>query len=68
MWKNVKRYWNSLDVAFSSLLTRSIQTLNYILGEMDLHYIPVFKTWRLNEKHYGSLTVKLILTLRVKVK
>ncbi len=49
------------DVAFSSLLTRSIQTLNYILDEMDLHYIPVYKTWRINEKHYGSLTVKLIL-------
>lgn len=36
------------DVAFSSLLTRSIQTLNYILDEMNLLYIPVYKSWRLN--------------------
>lgn len=52
------------DMAFSSLLTRSIQTLNYILDEMDLHYIPVYKTWRLNEKHYGSLTVGFFYYIR----
>jgi len=36
-------------------LKRAIKTLNYVLEEMDLMWIPVEKTWRLNEKHYGSL-------------
>lgn len=43
------------EVAFASALTRSNQTLNLVLEEMDLLYIPVYKSWRLNEKHYGQL-------------
>ena len=42
-------------VAYTSYLKRAIHTLNSILEEMDLMWIPVLKTWRLNEKHYGNL-------------
>lgn len=43
------------DLAFTSLLKRAIKTLNEVLDAMDEDYIPVRKTWRLNEKHYGVL-------------
>jgi 2,3-bisphosphoglycerate-dependent phosphoglycerate mutase len=43
------------DVAFTSLLKRAIRTLWITLDEMDLMWIPVEKTWRLNERHYGDL-------------
>ena len=43
------------DLAFTSVLRRAIQTLNIVLDEMDLLWIPVTKTWRLNERHYGAL-------------
>src|SRR5450759_6041906 len=42
-------------LAYTSYLTRAIHTLWLTLGEMDLIWIPVYKTWRLNEKHYGIL-------------
>jgi 2,3-bisphosphoglycerate-dependent phosphoglycerate mutase len=42
-------------VAYTSYLTRAIRTLNLVLEQMDLQWIPVYKTWRLNEKHYGTL-------------
>lgn len=41
--------------SYTSYLKRAIKTLNIILEEMDLMWIPVEKTWRLNEKHYGEL-------------
>jgi 2,3-bisphosphoglycerate-dependent phosphoglycerate mutase len=41
--------------AYTSYLKRAAKTLHYILEEMDLLWIPVEKTWRLNEKHYGVL-------------
>ncbi len=41
--------------AFTSYLKRANKTLNVILDKMDLDYIPVEKSWRLNEKHYGNL-------------
>ncbi len=44
------------DVAYTSYLKRAIKTLNYILEELDEMYIPVYKSWRLNERHYGGLT------------
>src|SRR5205823_5294805 len=44
-----------LDVAFTSLLKRAIRTLWITLDEMDLMWIPVYKSWRLNERHYGDL-------------
>ena len=42
-------------VAFTSYLTRAIKTLWLALEEMDLMWIPVHRSWRLNEKHYGML-------------
>ncbi len=43
------------DLAITSVLKRAIRTLNVVLDEMDLAWIPVEKTWRLNERHYGAL-------------
>jgi len=43
------------DIAFTSLLKRGIRTLWIVLDEMDLMWIPVYKSWRLNERHYGAL-------------
>ncbi|CAG9709961.1 2,3-diphosphoglycerate-dependent phosphoglycerate mutase [Clostridium neonatale] len=45
----------SFDVAYSSVLKRSIRTLWIVLHEMDLMYIPVHKCWKFNERHYGAL-------------
>lgn len=43
------------DEAHTSVLKRAIRTLWIGLDEMDQMWIPVFRTWRLNERHYGSL-------------
>jgi len=43
------------DVAFTSVLKRAIRTLWIVLDEMDLMWIPVERSWRLNERHYGAL-------------
>jgi len=43
------------DVAYTSVLSRAIQTLWLVLEEMDLMWIPVYRNWRLNERHYGAL-------------
>jgi 2,3-bisphosphoglycerate-dependent phosphoglycerate mutase len=43
------------DVAFSSVLKRAIRTLWLVQDEMDLMWIPVSLSWRLNERHYGAL-------------
>jgi 2,3-bisphosphoglycerate-dependent phosphoglycerate mutase len=43
------------DVAFTSVLKRAIRTLWTVQDEMDLLWIPVFISWRLNERHYGAL-------------
>ena len=43
------------DVAFTSVLKRAIRTLWLVLDEMDLMWIPVYKSWRLNERYYGAL-------------
>ena len=44
------------DVAYTSVLKRAIRTLDMALDEMDMMWIPVHKSWRLNERHYGALT------------
>ena len=44
------------DVAFTSVQTRAIRTLNLVLEEMRQLWIPVAKDWRFNERHYGGLT------------
>ena len=43
------------DVAYTSVLKRAIRTLGIALDEMDMMWIPVHKSWRLNERHYGGL-------------
>jgi 2,3-bisphosphoglycerate-dependent phosphoglycerate mutase len=43
------------DTSFTSVLKRAIRTLWIILDEMDLMWIPVTRSWRLNERHYGAL-------------
>lgn len=43
------------DKAYTSYLKRAIKTLNVVLDRLDQDWIPVEKTWRLNEKHYGQL-------------
>ena len=43
------------DVAFTSVLKRAIRTLWIVLEEMDLMWLPVHGSWRLNERHYGAL-------------
>jgi 2,3-bisphosphoglycerate-dependent phosphoglycerate mutase len=43
------------DVAYTSVLKRAIRTLWIVLDEMDLMWIPVYGSWRLNERHYGAL-------------
>ena len=41
--------------AYTSYLKRAVKTLDVVLDRMDRDWIPVTKTWRLNEKHYGML-------------
>ena len=43
------------DLAFTSVLKRAVRTLWLVLDEMDLMWLPVEKSWRLNERHYGAL-------------
>jgi 2,3-bisphosphoglycerate-dependent phosphoglycerate mutase len=45
----------TFDVAFSSLLKRAIRTLWIVQDELDLLWLPVHRSWRLNERHYGAL-------------
>ena len=43
------------DIAYTSVLKRAVRTLWITLDEMDLMWIPVYNSWRLNERHYGAL-------------
>ncbi len=43
------------DVCYTSYLKRAINTLNLVLEEMDREWLPVIKSWKLNERHYGAL-------------
>jgi 2,3-bisphosphoglycerate-dependent phosphoglycerate mutase len=43
------------DVAYTSVLKRAIRTLWIVLDELDQMWIPVYRHWRLNERHYGAL-------------
>ncbi len=53
--KILKEMGFDFDLAYTSRLTRAIKTLNIILDEMKLQWIPVLKEWQLNERHYGGL-------------
>jgi 2,3-bisphosphoglycerate-dependent phosphoglycerate mutase len=43
------------DVVYTSILKRAVKTLWLVLEKMDLMWLPVFRSWRLNERHYGVL-------------
>jgi len=51
----LKKEGFTFDVAYTSVLKRAIRTLWSVLDEMDLMWIPVYNSWRLNERHYGGL-------------
>jgi 2,3-bisphosphoglycerate-dependent phosphoglycerate mutase len=53
--KRLKEGGFTFDVAYTSVLKRGIRTLWIVLDEMDLMYIDVYRSWRLNERHYGAL-------------
>lgn len=53
--KLLKEEGISFDKAYTSYLKRAIHTLNHVLDELDENYIPVEKSWKLNERHYGAL-------------
>ncbi|MBC1333723.1 2,3-diphosphoglycerate-dependent phosphoglycerate mutase [Listeria booriae] len=51
----VKEAGLEFDVAFTSVLTRAIKTLDYTLEGSEQLWVPVHKSWHLNERHYGAL-------------
>jgi 2,3-bisphosphoglycerate-dependent phosphoglycerate mutase len=53
--QTLKKEGYTFDIAFTSVLKRAIRTLWLTLDGMDLMWIPVHRTWRLNERHYGAL-------------
>lgn len=53
--KILKKNNFNFDVAYTSVLKRAIRTLWIVLHEMDQMWIPVYKCWKLNERHYGAL-------------
>lgn len=53
--KKLQKLTIPFDQAFTSVLTRAVKSTNIILEELDQLYVPVTKTWRLNERHYGAL-------------
>lgn len=53
--KALKKEGFDFTFAYTSYLKRAVKTLNIVLDELNLDWIPVEKSWRLNEKHYGAL-------------
>ncbi|SNX27804.1 phosphoglycerate mutase [Polynucleobacter meluiroseus] len=54
--EKLKKAGYDFDVAYTSVLRRAIRTLWYVQEAMDLMWLPVVHSWRLNERHYGALT------------
>lgn len=54
--KKLKEAGYDFDVAYTSVLKRAIRTLWHVQDSMDLMWLPVVHSWRLNERHYGALT------------
>ena len=54
----LKKHGFEFDVVYTSWLYRAIQTAWFVLEEMDQLWLPLVKSWRLNERHYGDLTGK----------
>ena len=53
--RTLKAAGYDFDVCYTSYLKRAIHTLNFALDEMDRAWLPVNKSWKLNERHYGAL-------------
>ncbi|HAB62218.1 MAG TPA: 2,3-diphosphoglycerate-dependent phosphoglycerate mutase [Lachnospiraceae bacterium] len=53
--RTLKENGFDFDVCYTSYLKRAIHTLNFALDMMDRTWLPVIKTWKLNERHYGAL-------------
>lgn len=53
--KTLKDEGYDFDVVYTSMLKRAIHTMNNVLFELDREWLPVYKSWRLNERHYGAL-------------
>lgn len=53
--KTLKAEGYDFDICYTSYLKRAIHTLNHVLDELDRNWLPVVKTWKLNERHYGAL-------------
>jgi 2,3-bisphosphoglycerate-dependent phosphoglycerate mutase len=53
--KLLKEGGYTFDVAYTSVLKRAVRTLWIVLDELDLMWLPVYRNWRLNERHYGAL-------------
>ncbi|MDO4661664.1 MAG: 2,3-diphosphoglycerate-dependent phosphoglycerate mutase [Tissierellia bacterium] len=51
----IKEAGIEFDVAYTSVLKRAIKTCNYVLEYSNQMWVPVYKSWRLNERHYGAL-------------
>ncbi len=51
----LKKEGFTFDYAFTSVLKRAIRTLWIVMDKMDLMWVPVVRSWRLNERHYGAL-------------
>ena len=51
----LKKEGYDFDVCYTSYLKRAIHTLNAILEQLDREWLPVVKSWKLNERHYGAL-------------
>ncbi len=51
----LKKEGFDFDICYTSYLKRAMNTLGHILKEMDRQWLPVIKTWKLNERHYGAL-------------
>ena len=54
--ENLRKAGYEFDVAYTSVLRRAIRTLWHVQDTMDLMWLPVVHSWRLNERHYGALT------------
>lgn len=53
--KILKEEGFAFDICYTSVLKRAIHTTNHVLESMDLEWIPVIKSYKLNERHYGAL-------------
>jgi 2,3-bisphosphoglycerate-dependent phosphoglycerate mutase len=54
--ENLRKAGYEFDIAYTSVLRRAIRTLWNVQDTMDLMWLPVVHSWRLNERHYGALT------------